>query len=597
MEFEITGRDRKDNIRPVITSLKSDSHLSMIPDNRKQIRFRVDIVGIFFALFVTIIVARTVYLQIFRSSWLSKKAANQYEMSNKYSGKRGTIYDKNLKEMAVSTVVTSITANPQKIKNPKAAAKLLAKTLLVDRKVLVGKLTSDKKFVWIKRKVTPKNIEIVRNLKTIGVDFMPEYQRFYPHKTLAAQAIGFTGIDDQGLEGLEFYYNNYLSGPTSKFTLVRDALGRGFNAENMIVSGSAGENLVLTIDILVQYFAEKSLEEAVKKFSAKSGMAIVMVPETGAVLALAYYPLFNPNALDDFSQDLWRNRALTDPFEPGSTMKIFSAAAAIESGSSSPNSIFYCENGAFRIGKQVIHDTHKYGWLSLQQIIKYSSNIGTVKFSATTGPEFLYKTLRNFDFGSKTGIDSPGETSGRLTPYRRWAKIDAATIAFGQGISVSALQLISATSAVANKGILMKPYVTHAITDQNGQLVKSFGPTRIRRAISEKTARTLTRIMQTVIAEGGTGVNAALDGYSAGGKTGTAQKVGENGRYSDNKYVSSFVGFAPAKKSKIAVLVVIDEPQKQHYGGLVAAPVFRKIAQKTLDHIDTSPRSKTERTL
>ncbi|UCD32627.1 MAG: penicillin-binding protein 2, partial [Desulfobacterales bacterium] len=311
--------------------------------------------------------------------------------------------------MAVSIDVTSIAAKPQLIKNTKVAAKSLAKALTINRNILARKLSSNKQFVWIKRKVSPKKEDVVRNLKIAGLDFIPEHKRFYPNKTLAAQIIGFTGMDDQGLEGVEFYYNNYLSGTVAKFSVLRDALGRVFNSENMTVLDSSGKNLVLTIDSTIQFIAEKALEEAVKNFLAKSGIAIVMVPNTGAVLALAHYPFFNPNAFNDFSQELWRNRILTDSFEPGSTMKIFSAAAAIESGTSSPNSIFYCENGAYRIGRQVIRDTHEYGWLSLQQIIKYSSNIGTVKFSTITGPEFLYKTLRNFGFGSKTGIDSSGE--------------------------------------------------------------------------------------------------------------------------------------------------------------------------------------------
>lgn len=567
----------------------------MIPVEKKQIRFRVIIVGAFFVLFFTIIGAKAVYLQIFHSPWLSQKAANQYKASYKSLGKRGTIYDKNLREMAVSIDVTSITANPQLIKNPKAAAKLLSKALKINRKVLNRKLSSDKKFVWLKRKVSPKKIAVVRNLEITGLDFIPEHKRFYPNKTLAAQIIGFTGMDDQGLEGLEFFYNNYLSGTVSKFAVLRDALGRGFYSENMTVLDSSGKNIVLTIDSTIQFIAEKALEEAVNKFSAKSGMVIVMVPNTGAVLALAHYPFFNPNALNEFRQELWRNRILTDPFEPGSTMKIFSAAAAIESGTSSPNSIYYCENGAYKIGKQVVHDTHEYGWLSLQQIIKYSSNIGTVKFSAITGPEFLYKTLRNFGFGLKTGIDCSGETRGSLTPYTQWTTIDAGTISFGQGIAVSALQLITATSAIANKGILMKPYIVQAITDQKGRLIKSFGPRKVRRAISEKTARMLTRIMQTVISEGGTGVNAALEGYSVSGKTGTAQKIGENGTYASGEYVSSFVGFVPAERPKISVLVVIDESKGQHYGSIVAAPTFKKIVQKTLDYMEISSKSKSYR--
>ena len=330
------------------------------------------------------------------------------------------------------------------------------------------------------------------------------------------------------------------------------------------------------------------------KFSAESGMAVVMATGTGAVLALAHFPFLNPNALNEFDQELWRNRVITDPFEPGSTMKIFSAAAAIESGSSSPNSIFYCENGAYRVGRHVVHDTHEYGWLSLQQIIKYSSNIGAIKFSTKTGSEYLFRTLRNFGFGTKTGIDCPGETAGSLASFKKWTKIDAGTISFGQGVSVSALQLVAATSAIANKGIFMKPYVVQAITDHNGRLIKSFAPSKGRRVISEKTARTLTRIMQTVTTEGGTGVNAALEWYSVCGKTGTAQKIGKNGGYANGKYVSSFLGFVPSEHPKVAILVVIDEPKRQHYGGTVAAPAFKNIAQKTLAYMNISPKSKTD---
>jgi cell division protein FtsI (penicillin-binding protein 3) len=560
----------------------------------KQIKFRVIIVGIAFTLFFAIIGAKAMYLQIFCRSWLSEKAASQYEVSLKSSGKRGTIYDRNLREMAVSIDVTSIAAHPPQIKNPKATAKSLAKALKINRNVLAKRLASEKKFVWIKRKVTPKEAETVRNLNIEGLDFLREHKRFYPNKTLASQLIGFTDIDDHGLEGIEFYYNDDLKGDVSRYTVLRDAHGRGFEAENITGSDSIGKNLVLTIDSNIQYIVEKTLAETVTKFSAKSGMAVVMATGTGAVLALAHFPFLNPNALNEFDQKLWRNRVITDPFEPGSTMKIFSAAAAIESGSSSSKSIFYCENGAYQVGRHVVHDTHEYGWLSLQQIIKYSSNIGAIKFSTKTGSESLFRTLRNFGFGTKSGIDCPGETAGSLASFKKWTKIDAGTISFGQGISVSALQLVAATSAIANKGIYMKPYVVQAITDRNGRLIKSFGPSKGRRVISEKTAKTLTRIMQTVTTEGGTGVNAALEGYSVSGKTGTAQKIGKNGTYARGQYISSFVGFVPSEHPKIAILVVIDEPKRQHYGGVIAAPGFRNIAQKTLAYMNISPKSKTD---
>jgi len=561
----------------------------------KQIKLRVIIIGAIFTFFFIIIGVKAMYLQVFRCSWLSQKAADQYEVSFKSSGKRGTIFDRNLREMAVSIEVTSIAAHPTQIENPKSAAKLLSKALKIESKILTKKLISKKKFVWIKRKVTPKEAEAVKKLNMEGLDFIPEHKRFYPNKTLAAQLIGFTDIDDHGLEGIEFNYDDDLSGEVFQYTVLRDAYGRGFEAENMNGISSSGKNIVLTVDSTIQYIAEKALAETVENFSAESGMAVVMVPKTGAILALAHVPLFNPNVLERFNRKIWRNRIITDPFEPGSTMKIFSAAAAIESGSSSPNSIFFCENGAYKMGRHIIHDTHEHGWLSLQQIIKYSSNIGAIKFSAVTGSEYLSRTLQNFGFGSKTGIDCPGETAGSLPPFRRWTKVDTGTISFGQGVSVSALQLIAATSAVANKGILMKPYVVQAITDHNGRLIKSFGPSRIRKVISEKTAETLSRIMQTVITEGGTGVNAALEGYSVCGKTGTAQKIDENGGYSYEKYVASFVGFAPVENPKIAVLVVVDEPQKQHYGSIVAAPAFKAIAQKTLDYMHIAPKRKTDK--
>ena len=567
----------------------------MKPVEKKKIRFRIIIIGSFFSVFFTIIGAKAVYLQIFCGPWLSQKAANQYEASFKSSEKRGTIYDTNLKEMAVSVDVTSIAAHPGQINDARAMAKSLAGILKIDSKELIKKLSSDKKFVWIKRRVTPKETEAVRNLKITGIDFIPEHNRFYPNKMLSAQILGFTNIDDHGIEGIEFYYDAHLRGPTSKFTVLKDALGRGFDAEKRRVSKFRGNNLILTIDSTIQYIAEKALEETVTEFSAKSGMAIIMAPKTGAILAMAHFPFFNPNAFNGFDKKLWRNRIITDPFEPGSTMKIFSAAAAIESGNAFPNSIFFCENGAYKIGQEVVHDTRPYGWLSLQQIIKHSSNIGVVKVIEITGPESLYKTLRDFGFGSKTGIDCPGETSGSLSPFKQWAKIDAGTISFGQGISVSALQLASAASAIANEGLLMKPYIVQAITDQNGRLLKSFEPRIVRRVVSEKTARTLVRIMQTVITKGGTGVKAAIEGYTVCGKTGTAQKIDEKGEYSDGKFISSFVGFAPAEKSEVAILVVIDEPQDQHYGSIVAAPVFKKIAQKILSYMNIPPKSKTNR--
>jgi len=314
-----------------------------------------------------------------------------------------------------------------------------------------------------------------------------------------------------------------------------------------------------------------------------------MEPSSGAILALAHYPFFNPNDYRNFSKEALRNRSITDPFEPGSTMKIFTAAAAIESGVATPDTAFFCENGDYRIGRYTIHDTHPHATLTLSQIVKVSSNIGAIKVAETVGSQSLYETLRRFGFGEKTGIDCPGETSGALAPWERWTRVDGATIAFGQGLSMSALQLITAASSLANGGKVMKPYLVQAITDSNGRLIESFKPKVVRQAVTPETARTVVEMMKGVVGEGGTGTAAALDRYTVCGKTGTAQKVDASGQYAKGKYVSSFIGFVPADAPSVVILVVIDEPQKAHYGGVVAAPAFKKIAQETLEYLATPP--------
>ena len=557
----------------------------------KYIKLRVFLVGFVFTVFFLVIGAKAFHLQVYRSPWLAQKASNQYEKSLTSSGKRGTVYDRNLREMAVTVDVASIAARPSEIKNLQSTSKALAKALNTDYRQIKQNLKSKSPFVWIKRQASPKETEAISALELDGIEFVPERNRFYPNKTLASQALGFTGLDGYGLEGIEFAYDRYLRGSDNNFTVFRDALGKVFDEKQKNNGHTDGHNIILTIDRTVQYIAEDALSEGVKEYSARSGMAIVMEPQTGAILAMAHAPFFNPNAYTDFKKELWRNRAITDPFEPGSTMKIFSAAAAIESGNVKAHDIFYCENGSYRIGRNVVHDIKKHGWLSLQQIIKYSSNIGAVKISEKLGPERLYLMFRKFGFGDKTGIDSPGETAGSLSHYNNWTTVDTGSIAFGYGVSVSAIQLIAAASAIANDGILMKPYFVQAITDESGQPLKQFQPQAVRRVISEQTARTIKAIMKTVISTGGTGVNAALENYTVCGKTGTTRKLDPSGTYSDSKHIASFVGFTPADKPQLAILVVIDEPQGKYYGGTVAAPVFRRIASETLNYLNITPEN------
>ena len=562
----------------------------MKTDESKMLRFRIRILGsVMYALFI-LMVGKAVYYQVFLNEWLADKALNQYEKVDVFSGKRGNIYDAADRKMAVSIDVVSVGAHPKQIRDVRATVKALTEIFRIDRRELINNLYSTKPFVWIKRQITPKESKMLADLKLPGIVLKPEYSRFYPNKYLGAQVVGFCGLDGKGIEGVEYFYNAELQGTEDRVKVLKDALGRRFESEKTLATDSLGNNLILTIDGAIQYITEKAIEEAVTGFGGKSGMAIVMNPRTGGILALAHYPSYNPNAFREYAKGDLRNRALTDPFEPGSTLKIFSVAAAIESGICKPTTIFNCENGAYQVGTNVVHDTHSYGMLTVQEIIKYSSNIGAIKVGQAVGAEILYKNLRNFGFGEKTGIDCAGESSGVLAPYTKWRKIDAGTIAFGQGISVSAIQLVTATSAIANGGILMKPRLVQAITDASGQIVRRIDPAPVRRVISTETARTVRQMMKEVITTGGTGVQAALEGYTVCGKTGTAQKI-INGSYARGKYVSSFIGFVPADHPEAVILVIVDEPQKRYYGGTVAAPAFKRIALETLGYLNIPPQN------
>lgn len=561
----------------------------------KYIRLRILLVGVVFTVGFIAIGGKALWIQVYQGTWLSRQASDQVEDSQKAVGKRGTIFDRRGREMAVSVDATSIAVRPARIKDAGAVAAELARVLQMKPVEVRKKLISRKPFVWIKRQATPKETEAIQQLRLPGVEFVTETNRFYPNRTLAAQVVGFTGMDGKGLEGVEYFYDTYLRGTDASVKVLRDALGNGFQAESSAEGGASGNNLILTLDQAVQHVSETALAEAVDTYKARSGLAIVIEPRTGAVLAMAQAPTFNPNSYDDYKKALWRNRAITDPFEPGSTLKVFGAAAALEFANLSPKTTFNCENGAYRVGRNTVHDVHRYGVLTLSDIIKFSSNIGAIKIGEKVGPEKLYQTLSLFGFGRRTGIDSPAETTGLLMPHKKWTPIDAAAITFGHGISASALQLITALSAIANDGVLMKPRLVQAITDKQGQVLQQFPPEEVHRVVSRETAQTLKEILQTVVLPGGTGVNAALQGYTVGGKTGTARKIDETGRYSNDRHVASFIGFAPVDKPQIAVLVVIDEPRSQMYGGVVAAPVFRKIAQSTLNYLNVPPQPPSEK--
>jgi len=557
----------------------------------KWSRIRIRIIGILFAVFFVLTSARAFYLQIIkRDDWI-KLAERQHQKVIPLTPARGTIYDSTGAALAVSIEVDSCFAEPCAIGDAKAASVALSPLLGIPTATLEKKLSGKKSFVWLQRQVTPELARRIRDLDINGIGFVKETRRFYPNSEVAAHVIGFTGLDPEGLEGVELKYNTQILGNTGYMVTERDALGREIALMGTVVKkASKGYNITLTLDKNIQYIADKELAKAVAESRAVGGIALVMEPATGKILAMASYPTFNPNAFRRYPHDSLRNRAIADSFEPGSTMKTFLIASALEEKLIGPNDSFNCENGSYAIGGRVIHDTHKYGALSVSEILKFSSNIGAAKIGSRLGPERLFSNLKKFGFGEKSDIDLPGEVVGQLRDRSRWYGIDLATISFGQGISVSSLQLASAISAIANGGLLMKPYVVDKIGDDSGTIVRQFSPQIRRRVISSGTSRTMAKMLEGITTEGGTGLNAAVDGYRVAGKTGTAQKVDPLTKcYSASKRTASFVGFVPAEQPRLTILVIVDEPKTSSYGGVVAAPAFREIALQSLCYLKVPP--------
>ncbi len=545
---------------------------------------RILVIGFLFLLSYLVVLGRSFQLQVLRSETLRGRAERQQRKFTLSTPRRGRIFDREGQELAVSVAVDSIYAQPRKIFDRSAVARQLSPILRIPRRELLNKLSPERPFVWLSRRISPSQSLKIKALDLKGIGFIQENKRFYPNRTLAGHLLGFAGLDSQGLEGLELKYDHLIKGEPELFLTERDARGHTiFPRGGNLLRSSEGNDLYLTIHKGIQYIAERELKKAVLATRAKSGVVVVTNPLTGEVLALALQPEFNPNCFWRYQPSLWRNRAITDSFEPGSTFKVFLLAAAIEEAVAQPKDLFFCEKGSYEIGGNTIHDPREYGWLSLEQIIHFSSNIGASKIGEKLGKEKFYQYITAFGFGEKTGIDLPGEISGLVRPPRSWFQMGVRTISFGQGISLSPLQLISALGAIANGGRLMRPFVVKKIIDPRGTVIHTTKPRVIRRVISPKTARIVTKILTGVVKKNATGWRAALKGYEVAGKTGTAQKADIiNGGYSEDRLLGSFMGFVPAKEPELAILVIIDEPQGKANGGLVAAPVFKRIAEKTL---------------
>lgn len=556
--------------------------------------FKVRIVFLTSLLFCCflLIMGRMFQLQVIKKEQLYRLAAQQRVAEIPLLPKRGIIYDRNGKELAVSLEVDSVYAEPKSVVEIERTARELAKILQIDSKEIRDKLRRGRAFEWIKRQISPKEAETIKALRLSGIHFLKENKRFYPYNHLAAHVIGFVGLDSKGLEGIEFQYNELLNGKPLVWMMERDAIGRGiFLSDPPVEKEKESRNLILTLDANLQRIVEMELEQAVQKWEAKGGMVIVMEPKTGKILAMASSPSFNPNQFLNYRPRTWKNRAITEVFEPGSMFKVFLAAAALEDRIVRPSDSFYCENGAYTIYDRTIRDHSPHGWLTFKQILKVSSNIGASKVAEKIGKDRFYRYIREFGFGEKTQVGLPGEARGILHHPRYWSPVSLDTISFGQGISVTGIQLAVALSTIANGGRQMKPYLIERITNEKGETIQSFQPEEVKRVISEETSRTLIALLKATTEKGGTGEQAVPQGYEVAGKTGTAQKVDPIlGGYSTEHYMSGFMGLAPVEDPKIVVVVVIDEPRGNNFGGVVAAPVFRAIVEKTLPYLNVLPK-------
>ena len=526
--------------------------------------------------------------------------------------KRGTIYDRNGSALAVSVEVPSVSMDavellrgvpPQQIPVvARDAANRIAETLGLNPADVERKILAKRRFSWLKRRITAEQAEKIRELSSSkiqgdrrirGLIVEGEGRRYYPRRELGGPLLGFVAPDGEGKDGFEFSMNAELEGHVEQLRGLRDRSGRLIFADGIHDDQAlAGHDIHLTIDQGIQYTAERELANAARTFEARGGSVVVVDPQTGEILAMASWPGYNPNDYGESEPAERRDRGLTDAFEPGSTIKIFTVAAGFSSGVITPTQKLYCEKGFMPVDNVVIRDTHPAGWLTVSQVLAVSSNICAAKIGISLGGDKLYESFRRFGFGEESGVPLPGESSGTLRPRGRpWVQVETAAASFGQGISVTNLQLAMATASLANGGELMEPIIVKKVTTATGELVRDAAPRVRRRVVSRNVARALAELMIAVTEGEGTGVEAAIDGYEVAGKTATAQKTDPaTGRYSLDKYIASFVGFVPARKPVVAIAVMIDEPMVDHAGGSVAAPIFRRVAKMALQYKGLTPK-------
>lgn len=529
---------------------------------------------------------RLVYLQIFRYGKFEQRAQHQQQRTVEVSARRGIIYDRAGRELAMSVSVDSVFAVPSEIPDPAGTFSLISRITKADPRELLARCKAAKTFCWVARKADPETAARIRSLNLRGIYFQKESKRFYPKGGLAAQIIGYVGTDDEGLSGIERAYDDQLRGRPGEMLISVDARRKWFGSVEK--QPEPGENIALTIDQEIQYIAERELDTAMAQTKAISGTVVVENPHTGEILALANRPTFDPNNTREITPEKLKDHAVSDVYEPGSTFKLVTISAALDENLTRPDEKFDCQMGSIVVFGRRIHDWHPFGVMPVSDILAHSSDVGAIKIALRLGDERMYKYIRAFGFGQQTGIELPGETRGLAKPLNRWSKVSIGAIAMGQEIGVSPLQLAAMVSSIANDGVLVGSRIVAATTQpQNAPQTISFHAAQERRAISPMTAALMRQMMQGVVLHG-TGKKAILEGYSSAGKTGTAQKIDPaTHTYSRTKYIASFAGFAPVNNPAIVCVVILDSPIGGHHGGEVGAPVFNRIAQQVLEYLHT----------
>ena len=549
---------------------------------------RLFLIFSFFLLVLGCLLVRLGFLQIFKSSSYQSIAQSQSRAVIDMQPARGRILDRKGEELALDVRLDSLYAVPRDMPLKTKVADRLSQILGTPRGEIFRRINRDKLFVWIARKISGPKVDAIKKIKSNALGFVKESMRVYPKGETACHLVGFTNIDNDGIEGVELRYNSFLKGVPGWRMAQRDAKQRELISKELeMVPPVDGYNIHLTIDEVIQSLAEKELAETCKKFNALGGSVIVVEPKTGDILAMVTYPSYDLNNAKKSDPVIRRNRAITDQYEPGSVFKMFTLSSILENKVFGLEEKFNCENGAWAVVGKVLHDHHGYGILSFREIIEKSSNIGTVKGAMRLGSARLYKTVKDFGFGSRSGIGLTGEVGGVVPNPKNWSGSSIINIPIGQGVAVTPIQLVMATAAIANDGLLMKPRIISKIDDQEGKMIQEFQPEVVRQVISKETSLQVRSVLEGVV-ERGTGKKAVVPGFKAAGKTGTAQKILPDGHYSHDQFFASFVGFVPYDEPKVVIAVSVDQPHPVYYGGDVAAPCFSRIASSILAYWEIS---------